>query len=68
MYTTSIHIEDLRVNFRLSMIDLLSKSTSWALSEATVSFLGRDKGLLEHLLEEGKEIQRKKREPLGVFC
>lgn len=32
------------------------------LAKATVSFLGRDKGLLESLLEEGKEIQRRKRE------
>lgn len=31
-------------------------------NKATVSFLGRDKALLESILEEGKEIQRRKRE------
>ncbi|CAK9027395.1 unnamed protein product [Durusdinium trenchii] len=30
--------------------------------KATVSFLGRDKALLESILEEGREIQRQKRE------
>ncbi|CAJ1455666.1 unnamed protein product [Effrenium voratum] len=34
-------------------------------AKAKVSFLGHDKGLLEGILQEGKEIQRRKREQLG---